>query len=427
MTADKSGNVYAVGADSIDYGTLYLREKPASSAAWTTMATMNEGDWGEFNDVAVDAAGDVFITGRSNPGKNIPSYFTTWELAEGTTTLKQIDADTAAPGAGGAVTVDGSGNVYVVGGDDTKYKGSTVSKWTVRKGTYANGKWSFSTVDQPLQSKGGTGAVAVTPTGIYVGGAYNGVWTIRRSATGASGTWTTVDSWSGGNYGPGGIATDAAGNIYAVGVSAGHWIVRESTNGGSSWTTVDDFIGTLSYASASAITRDASGNMVVAGWGWDSVGDDHAVVRTNAGGSWTTLDNYSYPDGNADYSAVAADTSGNLYAGGEVWDNAGTFDDWMIRSQPAAPKNLTAAADTTNPTSQINLSWVNPTGADATGFEIFRSTDGVNFTAIGTVDANTTIFADDTVSPGTTYYYYVVTLLNSDGSSNPSNTVTAST
>jgi hypothetical protein len=189
---------------------------------------------------------------------------------------------------------------------------------------------------------------------------------------------------------------------------------------------VDDFIGTLSYANGSAITRDSSGNMVVAGWGYDGVGNDWALVRTNAGGSWTTVDNYGYPDGSAEYSAVAADNSGNLYAGGEVWDNAGTFDNWMIRSQPAAPKKLIAAADATNPTSQINLTWTSPAGADATGFEIFRSTDDVNFTAIGTTDSNTTIFADDTVSPGQTYYYYVVTLLNSDGSSNPSNTASAS-
>src|SRR5690242_6720643 len=151
MAADTSGNVYAVGytADSSSNSTLYLREKPAGSATWTTVTTMNGGQWGKFSGVAVDAAGDVFIT-----GENGSNYFATWELAKGTTTLKQIDVDSAAGGTGSAVTVDGSGNVYSVGFDHTKYKGSTALKWTVRKGTFANGKWSFSTVDQPLQSEG---------------------------------------------------------------------------------------------------------------------------------------------------------------------------------------------------------------------------------------------------------------------------------
>jgi hypothetical protein len=418
MTADKAGKVYAVGEDG-DNGTLVLREKPAGSAQWTTMATVNSGSYGEFRGVAVDAAGDVFITGRTNS-----EYFTTWELPAGTTTLKQIDVDSAGAGLGDAVTIDGSGNVYSVGGVVTYFKRSTYSTWTVRKGTLANGKWSFTTVDSQLtQSKNGPHGVTVAPTGIYVAGTYNGNWTIRKSPTGASGTWTTVDSLSGGNSNPAGIATDAAGNVYAAGYSSHHWTVRESTNGGSSWTTVDDFIGTFSTY-ATAIARDASGNMVVAGWTYDNTGDEIAMVRTNAGGSWRTLDSYGYPAGNAYYSAVAADSVGNLYAGGEMFDNAGTVDNWMIRSQPAAPTGLIA---TTLSASEVNLSWTNAAGADATGFEIFRSTDGVNFSAIGTTDANTTIFGDNSLSAGTTYYYYVVTLLNSDGSSNASNTASAST
>jgi hypothetical protein len=178
-----------------------------------------------------------------------------------------------------------------------------------------------------------------------------------------------------------------------------------------------------------AITRDASGNMVVAGSIYDSVtGDNFAVVRTNAGGRWATLDSYHYPDSDTYYNAVAADTFGNLYAGGEVWDNAGNFVDFIIRSQPAAPTNLTAAVDATNPTSQINLTWANAAGTDETGFAIYRSSDGgATYTFAATVGAGVTSYSDSNLADGTTYSYYVVTLLNSDGTSDASNTVTATT
>jgi len=424
MAADKSGNVYAVGYtyDANGNGTSYLREKPAGSAAWSTVATTNGG----FGGVAFDAAGDVFVTGA-----NSSHYFATWEIMKGTTTLKQIDVDTAAVGGGYALTVDGSGNIYAVGIDRTKYKNSSDPKWTVRKGTFANGKWSFSTVDQLLQSQGFAQGgfpegVTVAPTGLYVVGSYNGTWIIRKSVTGASGTWATVDSISSGWAE--GVATDAAGNIYAVGSASG-WVVRESTNGGASWTAVDSFaLGPNTSTWANAITRDASGNMVVAGWDQDTAGDTHAVVRTNAFGSWTTLDNYGYPDGGVEYDAVAVDSSGNLYAGGDIWDNAETFDNWIIRSQPAAPTNLTAAADPVSPTSQINLTWANTACSDQTGFAIYRSSDGgATFSLAATVGAGVTAYSDTGLTAGTTYSYYVISLLNSDGSSNPSNSAAATT
>jgi hypothetical protein len=421
MAADRAGNVYAVGqtTDSDFNNTLYLREKFAGSVAWTTIAAMNGGQWGKFSGVAVNTVGDVFVS-----GENSSNYFATWELIKGSTTLKQIDADTVASGIGEAVTTDQSGNVYAVGFDHTKYKGGTALKWTVRKGTFANGKWSFSTVDQMLQSEGKAYGVTVAPSGVYVVGYYNTKWTIRKSSTGAGGTWTTVDASSGGAAQ--GVATDAAGNVYAVGISGtSHWIVRESSNGGSSWTTVDDFFGTLSYANAWAITRDASGHMVVAGYADDNLAE-YLVVRTDAGGSWTTLDQYSDPAGGNRYFAVAADPSGNLYAGGDVGDGD-TFDDWIIRSQPAAPTNVTATPDPVLPSSQINLSWTNAAGSDATGFAVYRSTDGVNFTLLGTVDASVTGYVDSGLAAGTTYYYYVRTLLNADGASNASNTATATT
>src|SRR5207253_2997209 len=99
----------------------------------------------------------------------------------------------------------------------------------------------------------------------------------------------------------------------------------------------------------------------------------------------------------------------NLYVGSDSGSG------WLIRSRPAAPTNLTAAADATFPSSQVDLSWNNTAASDETGFAIYRSTDGINFTAVATLGASATTYSDTGLTAGTTYYYYVIALLNATG------------
>jgi fibronectin type 3 domain-containing protein len=69
------------------------------------------------------------------------------------------------------------------------------------------------------------------------------------------------------------------------------------------------------------------------------------------------------------------------------------------------PSNLIA---TDVSATQVNLSWTS-TAANATGFVIQRSTDGVNFTTIATLASTSpTTYSDTTVAGSTTYYYQVL-------------------
>jgi glucose/arabinose dehydrogenase len=86
-----------------------------------------------------------------------------------------------------------------------------------------------------------------------------------------------------------------------------------------------------------------------------------------------------------------------------------------------APSNLTARAISS---SQIDLTWQDNSGNE-TGFIIMRSTDGVNFQAIATLDPNVTSYSDMTGAPQTRYYYQVV-MLDPQGAE-PSPTVSAKT
>jgi len=100
------------------------------------------------------------------------------------------------------------------------------------------------------------------------------------------------------------------------------------------------------------------------------------------------------------------------------------IDDYTIGTgaPPAAPTAL--AADALGP-DQIGLSWRDDAN-DATGFTIERSTDGLNFSAIGSVPVGFGTFADKGLLAGTTYTYRVRGT-GLTGSSAPSQPVTVTT
>jgi len=88
---------------------------------------------------------------------------------------------------------------------------------------------------------------------------------------------------------------------------------------------------------------------------------------------------------------------------------------------PAAATSLVAAAASAT---RINLTWADVSGE--TSFRIERSTDGINFASVGTVNANVLSYADTTVSASATYYYRVIAI-NSGGTAPASNIASATT
>ena len=444
MATDAAGNVYAVGsttdANPNDAGIPMVWEKPAG------------GSWQQFTSVPfadaviADKQGNIFFTGQYN------NDFTTWELANGSSTVVTIDSYYNGGAQGRGLAFDSSGNLYAVGSDAPLFKGVGYPHFLTRKGTFANGKWSFSTVDEmdnKLQIMDTAYSVVVAPSGVYVAGLHAHTWTVRGSATGAAGTWTTVDSFyldSSANSSARAITVDSAGHLYVAGTAqtttlipgsrpkAYHltnwWIVRESNSGAAgTWSTIDNSQNWSPAVAggAWAIAPDAAGDIYAAGSGYVTNAGESGIVRVRsaATGTWSTSD--VTPFLGFDH-ALTVDTFGNIYTGGESGDGFSNLGDYFIRSLPAAPTNLTASPDAAAPSSQINLSWTNAAGSDQTGFAIYRSSDGgKTFTLVTTVGAGVTSFNDIGLAAGTTYTYYVVTLLNSDGASAQSNTVAAST
>ena len=74
------------------------------------------------------------------------------------------------------------------------------------------------------------------------------------------------------------------------------------------------------------------------------------------------------------------------------------------QSAPAAPSNLTATA--TAFSGQIGLTWTDNATNEA-GFKLERSLDGVNFTQVAGLGANSTSYTNAGLTSGTTYYYRI--------------------
>jgi fibronectin type 3 domain-containing protein len=89
------------------------------------------------------------------------------------------------------------------------------------------------------------------------------------------------------------------------------------------------------------------------------------------------------------------------------------------------PTNLSASANTDPKSPQITLAWTD-NNTDETGFNLQRSTDGVNFTTLATLPADTTTYTDVSLPQNTTYTYRISAI--SDTASTPfSNTASATT
>jgi len=89
---------------------------------------------------------------------------------------------------------------------------------------------------------------------------------------------------------------------------------------------------------------------------------------------------------------------------------------------PLAPSN---AAATATSSSTIDVSWTD-NAVTETGFEVERSTDGINFAPLATTGADTVSFTDSGLSAQTTYHYRV-RAINTAGASSWSNTAQATT
>lgn len=227
-----SGDAYITGSTfrstAADFNYITIKYNLAGAQQWATEYNSPDANFDEARAIAVDASGNVYVTGYSQT-----LVLTNYDYA----TVKYNSAgaqqwEQRYNGTGNdydranAITLDAGGNVYVTGksvgvgstAEDAftiKYDNSGVSQWTARYNGPSNGydEGKAITVDA-------SGNVYITGYS-FTSGVNNDYLTIKYDPTGTQ-EWLTKYNGTGNNADQAAaIAIDAIGNVFITGLSRG--------------------------------------------------------------------------------------------------------------------------------------------------------------------------------------------------------------
>ncbi len=311
IAVDASGNVYVTGF-SVDLTTkddfATIKYNPSGVVEWIQRYNGQSNFYDRAYSLAVDDSGNVYVTGRSYEG-TWPNYMTIKYNSSGVQLWNQRYPTSDISSIAYSVAVDDLGNVYVTGsaGNDyatIKYNSSGVQQWAQRYNGLAYDNATSLAVDD-------SGNVYVTGES-YSNGIDNHYATIKYNSSGVQ-QWIRIYDQTGGYYNPPTLALDNSGNIYLAGTSIDsktgndYLTIKYNSSGIQLWVKKYNGPGNGNdYASSLAV--DGSDNVYVTG---GSEGDC-ITIKYNSSGIPQWIKRYI----GGSPSSLAIDGSGNVYVTG---------------------------------------------------------------------------------------------------------------
>lgn len=347
MHVDASGNIYVTGSsfNGTNFDIVTRKYDNNGTVLWT--ATFN-GD-GNGTDVpsslAVDANGNVFVTGYSYRGGTNYDITTIKYTSAGAQSWQAYSGNgTSAFDEGRAITVDGNNDVIVTGG----VQNTTGSNTDYRTIKYTNAGAVAWTQDYSNSTNLDMG-LAVTTDGSnnvyvtghsFVSGQDLNVRTIKYNSAGTV-QWNTATNFSVINSidSPSAIAVNAAGEVFVAG---------RTFNG----TATDDDIFVMKYNASGTVTNsliiDGTANSAdkanrIYLDGLDNLylaakvkntgsSEDFYIAKFNSSLSLLWDDSYNGPSNNYDEANdIVIDGSGNVYACGSSYSSSSNYDFLTVR------------------------------------------------------------------------------------------------
>jgi hypothetical protein len=342
LAVDDAGNVYVTGF-SIGSGTSqdYATVKYNSSGVQLWVARYDgpgNRDDGAFA-LALDGAGNVYVTGYSNGSGTSQDYATIMYNSSG---VQQWVARYNGPGNGSdianALIVDGASNTIVTG--ESAGSGTSSDFCTI--------KYNSSGVQQWISRYNGPGNGVDIARDVIVDGSSNTIVIGESAGSGTSSDFCTIkynssglQQWVSRYNGPGNgvdiarsVIVDGTSNTIVTGESAGSGTssdfctIKYNSSGVQQWVSRYNGPGNATDA-ANALALDGAGNVFVAG---GSVGNrtntDYATIKYNSSGAQQWVSRYNGPGNNVDVvNALAVDGTGDACVTGASL-GSGTNLDW---------------------------------------------------------------------------------------------------
>ncbi|MEO0131406.1 MAG: SBBP repeat-containing protein [candidate division WOR-3 bacterium] len=344
IAVDASGNVYVTGyseggpGTGLDYVT--IKYNSLGQEQWVSRYNGGNGQDVAVG-IAVDASGNVYVTGYSEGLGTGPDYLTIKYNSLG---QEQWVVRYNGPGNGSdeavAIAVDNSGNVYVTGrswdvGTEDDYA-------TIKYNSLGQEQWVKRYAGRPIS---GDFAVAISVDrfgNVYITGesegsgtSYKDCATVKYNSLGQE-QWVRRYHHSGGDGGNA-IVTDTLGNIYVAGHSWGgitttkedYLTIKYNSLGQEQWVKRYNGLGNGEDV-AVGIAVDASGNVYVTGYSEGlGTGLDYVTIKYNSLGQEQWVSRYNGESNGEDVAVgIAVDASGNVYVTGYSED-LGTGKDYV--------------------------------------------------------------------------------------------------
>ncbi|EQB62961.1 MAG: NHL repeat containing protein [candidate division Zixibacteria bacterium RBG-1] len=343
LAVDGSGNVYVTGqsyggiGSSYDYAT--IKYAPNGDTLWVRRYN-GPGNYDDYAfALALDSGGNVYVTGYSWDSATAFDYATIKYTPNGDTLwVRRYNGPANGSEVSTDLALDASGNVYVTG--YSAVSGSDYDYATIKYAHNGDILW-VRCYNGPGNNYDIAYDLAVDGSGnVYVTGFCNGGEAIDDYATikyGPDGETLWVRLYNGPGNGQDiayALAVDGSGNVYVTGFCSGGGAIDYATikygpDGETLWVRLYNGPGN-GYDQANALAVDHIGNVYVTGfseaWG---TSHDYATIKYAPNGDILWVRRYSGPGNYDDYaSALALDSSGNVYvtgesrASGSYWDYA---------------------------------------------------------------------------------------------------------
>lgn len=341
---DPSGNIIVGGFiknSGLSYDYFIAKYNPNGDTLFTRTynGTQNKSD--KAADFALDAAGNIYLTGRSDVGAGLVTNYDILTLKftnnGNLAWAKTFNSSGINEDKGEKIRVDAAGNVAIAG---RIWNGTDFDIILLQYNSAGTQQW-FQLINGISGGADKPNALCIDGNNnLYVTGSTTSATgldflTAKYTSTGTQ-TWQkTFNGASNGDDEADAMVLDNSANVYITGYStsttaADVYTLKYDTGGNVVWGVSHNNSGANLNDIGNAIAVDAAGNVFVAAQSENgslsNSNNDFLTLAYNADGTVGATAYYNGTDDSTDVPTVILISGANVYVGGGSWSNAGQRD-----------------------------------------------------------------------------------------------------